>query len=76
MITLYSTNCPRCKILEKKLDAAGVDYTVETNIQSLIDAGFKSAPVLQIDDTYYTFKDAVDWANSHKNECESCKIGD
>lgn len=61
MITLFSTNCPRCKVLERKLTAAGLDYTVNTNIKEVIDAGFKSAPVLKVDDTYYTFKEGVDW---------------
>lgn len=64
MITLFSTNCPRCKVLERKLTIAGLDYTVNTNIKEVIDAGFKSAPVLKVDDTYYTFKEGVDWINN------------
>lgn len=64
MITLFSTNCPRCKVLERKLIAAGLDYTVNTDIKEVIDAGFKSAPVLKVDDTYYTFKEGVDWINN------------
>lgn len=28
MIKLYSTGCPRCNVLKKKLDAAEINYTV------------------------------------------------
>jgi deoxycytidylate deaminase len=27
-VTLYSTHCPRCQVLEKKLIKAGITYTV------------------------------------------------
>lgn len=64
MVTLFSTNCPKCKILSRKLDMKGIDYTVTTDIQEIIDAGFKSAPILKVDDTYYTFKEGVDWVNN------------
>ena len=64
MITLFSTNCPSWKVVDRKLTAAGLDYTVNTDIKEVIDAGFKSAPVLKVDDTYYTFKEGVDWINN------------
>lgn len=64
MVTLFSTNCPRCKILERKLTSAGIDYTVNYDIQEVIDAGFKSAPILKVDNTYYNFKEGVDWINN------------
>lgn len=64
MITLFSTNCPKCKILERKLHMKNIEYTITNNIQEVIDAGFRSAPILKVNDTYYTFKEAVDWINN------------
>ena len=31
MITFYSTNCPKCKVLSTKLDQAGVKYNINTD---------------------------------------------
>lgn len=64
MVTLFSTNCPRCKVLERKLTAAGIEYAVNYDIQEVIDAGFKSAPILKVDNKYYNFKEGVDWINN------------
>ena len=65
MVTLFSTNCPKCRVLEQKLIAANVDFYIESNMQEVIDQGFMSAPILKVDDTYYDFKQGVDWI---KNE--------
>ena len=65
MITLFSTNCPKCRVLEQKLIAAGINFEIDSNMQEIIDHGFMSAPVLKVDNTYYDFKQGVDWI---KNE--------
>ena len=28
---LYSTGCPKCNVLTRKLDAKGIEYTVNNN---------------------------------------------
>ncbi len=72
-IILYSTNCPKCNILEKKLDQKNLKYKKVTdfNIQSMIDRGFSTAPILYVvydnsktDGFYYDFKDAVNFINN------------
>ena len=50
MITLYSTNCPKCKVLEAKLDQAGISYLKETDVKKMTEKGFLSAPMLETDD--------------------------
>lgn len=35
-IILYSTHCPKCKVLEKKLQMANITYTVFDNITEMI----------------------------------------
>lgn len=64
MVTLFSTNCPKCRVLEQKLNAANITFEISNDIQEVIDKGFMSAPVLKVDDTYYDFKQGVDWINN------------
>ncbi len=59
MITLFSTGCPKCKILAKKLLEAKIKYNTSNDIQEVIEAGFMAAPVLKIDDKYYDFNEAI-----------------
>lgn len=65
MIVLYTTNCPRCNVLEKKLDNKNIKYTKEQDIHKMLELGIENTPMLQIDkDTLFSFKEAVDWINS------------
>ena len=60
-ITLYSTECPQCKVLKIKLDQAGIQYNIVSDQAVMAAMGFKSAPVLQVDNVTYKFADAVKW---------------
>lgn len=60
-ITLYSTGCPQCNVLKAKLDEKGIKYDTVTDEQVMLDKGFMSAPLLDVDGSIMTFKDAVDW---------------
>ena len=73
MITLFTTGCPKCRVLEKKLTDAGIDFNISNDIQEVIDQGFMTAPILKTDDTYLEFKEAVDWVNAF-NDCDSCRL--
>lgn len=64
MITLFSTDCPRCRVLEQKLNNKNIEFTKSSDIQEVIDKGFMSAPVLKVDNIYYDFKQGVDWVNN------------
>lgn len=63
MIKLYSTGCPRCKVVELKLAKLGKDYQVERNINILIEKGFKTAPVLEVDGKFMDFAEGIKWLN-------------
>ena len=63
-VILYSTDCPQCNVLKKKLEIAGVEFTTSDDVDSMIEKGFTSAPVLAVDDQYYTFREAIDWLNN------------
>lgn len=62
MVTLYSTNCPRCKVLEMKMQQKEINYTVVTDMDLMLSKGFKSAPTLETDKgEILGFKEALDW---------------
>ena len=61
MITLYSTGCPKCQVLEKKLIKDGIEFSISDDVDELIEKGFMSAPILKVDDKFLEFKDAIDW---------------
>lgn len=66
-ITLYSTNCPKCKVVSKKLEMKNIQFdTVEAKgrqdvIDMLAGKGFKSMPVLEVDNNFMDFSTAVKW---------------
>ena len=66
MITLYTTGCPRCKVLESKLDALGVVYSKVTDEDVIVNMGFQTVPVLTVDGKVMDFGEAVKWANNYK----------
>lgn len=67
MVTLYTTHCPKCKVLETKLDRAGVEYTQCEDLQKMLELGFKSAPVLIVNnEDPYLFKEACIWADEQR----------
>lgn len=61
MPTLYSTGCPKCQVLKKKLDAAGINYTIESDIEIMKDKGFLQVPILEVDGKYMNFTEANKW---------------
>lgn len=66
-VVLYSTNCPKCMVLEKKLELSGIDYQLVTDEDVMIEKGFTSAPVLEVDGEVMDFGAAVRWANEVNN---------
>lgn len=62
-IILYTNHCPRCTILGKKLQEKNISYETFTDVQKMIDMGFESMPVLQVDEKKMLFKEAVKWVN-------------
>ena len=61
MVILYSTNCPRCRIIEKKLQDKGIEFEIFTDVDAMIAKGFKEAPKLEVDGTIMDFKEANEW---------------
>ena len=72
MIKLYTTNCPKCKVLEKKLDELNLTYdkVYDNDVILSVSRQHKilSAPILQVDDDYYKFSDALNYIKDIGNE--------
>ena len=62
-VILYSNGCPKCKVLEAKLNQKGITYEHIKDIESMKLKGFMSMPVLQIDNETMTFAEANAWIN-------------
>ena len=63
-VTLYSTGCPKCKVLVTKLDGKNINYNVVSDINVIISKGINAVPVLEVDNNLMDFKTAVDWVNA------------
>ena len=67
-IIVYSTGCPRCKILEKALAASNLPYTVIDDVDIIIKEGFDTVPQMRIaEDQTLDFKAAMNWIKEKTN---------
>lgn len=61
IVIMYTTHCPRCKVLATKLKEKGIDYVENTNVEDMKKLGITSAPVLEVNKELYTFIEAINW---------------
>lgn len=68
MNILYSTNCPKCRVLEKKLTEANIDFIVNNNVEEMLSKGFETAPILLLENgTFLDFSKANNWIKEQQN---------
>lgn len=60
-IILYTTHCPKCKILSDMLKQKGISFTENDDVQEMINLGFTSAPILNVNGDLMTFNAAMAW---------------
>lgn len=63
-VILFSTHCPKCMVLQKKLQAANIGYDENFNVDEMLEMGIRQAPVLKVDDELLDFSQAVAWLAS------------
>ena len=63
-ITLYSTNCPKCVVLEHRLKDACLEFEICRDMELMHKKGFVSAPMLEVNESTMNFVDAIQWLNS------------
>ena len=63
-ITLYTQGCPKCLILEKKLNNKNISYKKNENIKEMLNLGLKDVPWLEVDGQMMDFNQANQWINA------------
>ena len=61
MIKLYTIHCPQCNVLKKKLDTAGISYTLIDDQEWLRATGYDKFPILEVDGTQMNYMQAITW---------------
>jgi len=56
---LYSNDCPKCKVLKRKLDDLKIDYEVVYHVKVMESLGIQSLPMLQVGDRRFAFAEAI-----------------
>ena len=67
-IILYTTDCPKCLQLEKRMQQNNIKYNVCKDVDKMQELGIQSAPYLSINDKLYNFAQASKWATENKGE--------
>lgn len=62
-IILYSTGCPKCKVLKSKLEDKGIEFVENNSVEEMTELGITQVPVLSICGALLDFKKAVTWVN-------------
>lgn len=60
-VILYSTHCPRCNVLTKKLQQSEIPFEEVNDDEVMRAQGFTDAPKLEVDGVVMDFKQAVQW---------------
>jgi len=68
MVILYTTNCPKCRVLETKLNEKNITYTEETDLEVMQQKGFSMAPMLEVNGEIYDFSKAIQWVKNYAEE--------
>lgn len=63
MIKLLTTHCPRCTVLQKKLNSKNINYVEITDIEEIQSYGVDTVPILIVDEEIMDFSAAVQWIN-------------
>lgn len=61
-VLVYTTHCPKCKILEKALDSKKIIYSVIEDVDEMIKLGITTVPQMSVDcGPRMDFKTAMMW---------------
>ncbi len=67
MIKLYSTGCPKCNVLKKKLEMKHIEYEEDGDVDFLLKNGIQQVPILDVDGQLLNFTEANKWINNYRN---------
>jgi glutaredoxin len=61
LIVLYSTHCPKCNVLKKKLNEKHIEYMENNNKDEMLAKGFTEIPMLEINNKIMNFSESIKW---------------
>lgn len=67
-IILYTIDCPKCMVLERKLTAKNIKYTVCKDVEIMKSKGFLSAPMLEVNGEVFEYNAAIQWVNNYQGD--------
>ena len=62
-IILYSTGCPKCNSLKRKLADKNIEYVEKNDVDEMLSLGIEQVPVLSLNGELLTFVEANEWIN-------------
>lgn len=62
-VILYSTGCPKCEVLKKKLANKKIEYTECNDVDKMQSLGIEQVPVLSVDGKLMDFAESVNYIN-------------
>lgn len=63
-VILYTIDCPKCKVLEKKMQLKGIEFEACHDVSKMRELGITSAPKVQVDGgPLMDFSEANKWVN-------------
>lgn len=62
-IILYSTGCPKCRVLKNKLKSMGVQFEENESVEVMESMGIIEVPVLSVNGELLEFGKAIQWVN-------------
>lgn len=65
-VILYTIDCPKCIVLEKKLNSKSISFIRVSDKKTLVAKRFGDAhfPILEVDGVVMDYKTAIQWINN------------
>lgn len=72
MVKVYTTGCPKCQILEMKLQSKNIEFEEVTDISVMEKLGIDMVPILEVEEDHLlSFGEAVKWIENYTGEIEN-----
>ncbi len=65
-VTIFTTECPVCKMLESKLDSKNIKYSKVTDTNVMLNLGISSVPMLKVNEEMMDTKKAMEFISNLK----------
>lgn len=67
-VVLYTTDCPKCRILKKRLDNQNIQYTVCSDKELMLERGFTEVPMLEVNNQVFNFTEGLNWIKEQSEQ--------